>query len=151
MAMTLIDEALAAGARQYKACHVLGISCRTLRRWQAGADGLADKRCGASGCSNHALTDEEKTEIVAVCNSPEYQSLPPSQIVPDLADKGQHLASVATFYRVLHDFNQANRRGKAESPKKVPKPKALMTKKPNMLWSWDITFLLENKELRYVK
>ena len=112
MAMTLIDEAVQAGARQYKACHVLGISCRTLRRWQAGVDGLGDKRRGASGCGKHALTDEEKAEIVAVCNSPEYQSLPPSQIVPDLADKGQYVASVATFYRILHERNQLNRRGK---------------------------------------
>ena len=61
--------------------------------------------------------------------------------MPDLADKGQYVASVATFYRVLHDFNQANRRGKAESPRKVTKPKAFMARKPNMLWSWDITFL----------
>ena len=131
MAMTLIDEAVAAGARQSRACGVLGISCRTLRRWRAGVDDPGDKRRGASGCSNHALTVEEKAEIVAVCNSPEYQSLPPSQIVPDLADKGQYVASVATFYRVLHDFNQANRRGKAESPRVVTKPKAWMATKPN--------------------
>jgi hypothetical protein len=122
MAMTLIEEAVTAGARQSHACGVLGISCRTLRRWQAGVDDLADKRRGGSGHANHALTVEEKAEIVAVCNRTEYQSLPPSQIVPDLADKGQYLASVATFYRVLHERNQVNRRGKAEPPRHIPKP-----------------------------
>jgi hypothetical protein len=35
MAIVLIDEAAAAGARQHKACEVLGIAGRTLRR--AGA------------------------------------------------------------------------------------------------------------------
>ena len=141
MAMTLIDEAVAAGARQSRACGVLGISCRTLRRWQAGVDDLGDKRRGASGYADHALTDEEKAEIVAVCNSPEYQSLPPSQIVPSLADKGQYLASVASFYRVLHEHNQVNRRGKAEPLREVLKPRAWMATKPNEVWSWDITFL----------
>jgi len=141
MAMTLIDEAVAAGARQSRACGVLGVSCRTLRRWQASVDGLCDRRRGASGCSSHALTEQEKAEIHAVCNSAEYQSLPPSQIVPSLADKGQYLASMASFYRVLHEFNQANRRGKAEPPREVPKPTAWIATKPNEVWSWDITFL----------
>ena len=136
MAMILIDEAVAAGARQSRACGVLGVSCRTLRRWQAAVDGLGDRRRGASGCSSHALTEQEKAEIHAVCNSAEYQSLPPSQIVPSLADKGQYLASMASFYRVLHEFNQANRRGKAEPPKEVPKPTAWIATKPNELWSW---------------
>jgi putative transposase len=141
MAMTLIDEAVTAGARQRLACGVLGLSCRTLRRWQAAVDDLADKRRGASGCTNHALTEQEKLEIVEVCNKPQYQSLAPSQIVPMLADDGQYIGSVATFYRVLHDVNQANRRGKARPPRVVPKPKACTASRPNLLWSWDITFL----------
>ncbi len=119
---------------------VLGISCRTLRRWQAGVDNLADKHRGASGNDDHALTDDGKAEIEAVCNRHEYQSLPRSQIVPDLADKGQYLASVATFCRVLHDFNQANRRGNAQPPREVPKPMALIAGKPNEVWSWYIAF-----------
>ena len=139
--MTLIDEAVEAGARQRLACGVLGISCRTLRRWQAAASDLADKRRGASGCTTHALTEEERLDIVEVCNKPQYQSLAPSQIVPMLADEGQYFGSVASFYRVLHDFHQANRRGKAHPPRVVPKPKAWVASKPNCLWSWDITFL----------
>lgn len=137
MAIILIGEAVTAGARQSRACGVLGISCRTLRRWQAGVDDLADKRRGGSGHADHALTEEEKDEIVAVCNRSGYESLPPSQIVPDLADKGQYLASVATFYRVLHERNQASRRGKAEPPRAVPKPKAWVATRPNEVWSWD--------------
>jgi putative transposase len=137
MAISLIDEAVTAGARQGRACGVLGVSCRTLRRWHASVNDLADKRRGTSGCTAHALTEEERLEIVQACNQPQYQSLPPSQIVPMLADEGQYLASVATFYRVLHDFSQANRRGKAQPPRVVPKPKACLARKPNVLWSWD--------------
>lgn len=46
MAMTLIAEAVRAGARQSKACAVLGLTCRTLRRWGA-AESLIDRRKGA--------------------------------------------------------------------------------------------------------
>ena len=34
MAIDLIDEAVTAGARQHKACRVIEIDSRTLRRWQ---------------------------------------------------------------------------------------------------------------------
>ena len=81
MAIVLIDEAVAAGARQHKACEVLGITSRTLRRWRR-ADSLQDRRKGAPRTCPHALTDEEKQTIVATCNLPQYQSLPPCQIVP---------------------------------------------------------------------
>src|SRR5690606_20189860 len=43
MAMVLINEAVQAGARQSKACAVLGLTCRTLRRWRA-AESLIDRR-----------------------------------------------------------------------------------------------------------
>src|SRR5690606_29333023 len=114
-----IAEAVHAGARQSEACAVLGLTCRTLRRWRA-ADSLIDRRKGASRkpC-RHALTAGEKEDILAACNSPEYQSLPPSQIVPRLADKGFYLASESTFYRVLREHGQANRRGRAQPPRTV--------------------------------
>ncbi len=41
--MSLIDETVASGARKHKACEILGISLRTLQRWQIRlADGRAD-------------------------------------------------------------------------------------------------------------
>lgn len=135
--MTLIDEAVTAGARRHKACEVLGITGRTLRRWRA-AKSLADGRKGAIRACPHALSDEEKEQIVTVCNSPEYKSLPPSQIVPRLADHGVYLASESSFYRVLREHAQANRRGRAEAPRVVAKPKAWAATAPNQVWSWDI-------------
>ncbi|KXW57028.1 hypothetical protein FEMY_24550 [Ferrovum myxofaciens] len=32
--MKLIDETVEAGARRHKACEILGLSLRTLQRWQ---------------------------------------------------------------------------------------------------------------------
>ncbi|MFT5933209.1 MAG: putative transposase [Hydrogenophaga sp.] len=38
---------------------------------------------------------------LAVLSSEEFKDLPPSQIVPRLADKGKHVASESTLYRLL--------------------------------------------------
>lgn len=140
MAMTLIAEAVNAGARQYKACEILGITDRTLRRWHR-ASRLADQRKGAPRTIPHALSDEERAAIVDICNQPDYQSLPPSQIVPRLADEGRYLASESSFYRVLKEHDQCHRRGRAQTPRAVSKPKALAAAMPNQVWSWDITYL----------
>lgn len=140
MAIQLIDEAVVAGARCHKACDVMGISTRTLRRWRL-AESLTDARKGAPRTCPHALTDAQKKEIVAVCNQPEHQSLPPSQIVPMLADQGIYLASEASFYRVLREHDQHHRRGRTNPPRKVAKPKAWKATAPNQVWSWDITYL----------
>lgn len=141
MAITLIDDAVGAGARQHKACDVLGITCRTLRRWRS-AETLIDGRKGAARKpSSHALSPEEKRQIIAVCNDSDYQSLPPSQIVPRLADQGIYLASESSFYRVLRAHGQANYRGYAQAPSVMEKPQAWTATAPGQVWSWDITFL----------
>ena len=125
MAIQLITEAVACGARSHKACGVLGISCRTLRRWSEASHELSDRRGQAARGRIHpqALTLEEKQAIVQVCNTPEHASLPPSQIVPRLADQGQYLASESSFYRVLKEHGQVNRRGKHSCPKRWLCPK----------------------------
>ncbi|GAB1387742.1 hypothetical protein MASR1M59_28900 [Melaminivora sp.] len=138
MAITVIDEAMRAGARQHKACAQLGVSSRTLRRWRSRQ---ADARKGAVKQCPQALSEDERQRIIAVCNTPEHQSLPPSQIVPRLADAGVYIASESSFYRVLRAHGQAQRRGRARTPRKVSRPQALRATAPNQVWSWDITYL----------
>jgi len=140
MAIELINEAVSAGARQHKACAVLGLSCRTLRRWQAAPGDLEDKRGQARHHRPQALSAAEKEAILNVCNTPAYQSLPPSQIVPKLADQGIYMASESSFYRILKASSQLNHRGNAKAPYPHPKPLALVAYAPNEVWSWDITY-----------
>lgn len=145
MAMDLIDEAVEAGARQFKACEVLEIDLRTLQRWRALAEEkrLADRRKGAATERTPAnkLSDEERQWILATCRQPEFQSLPPSQIVPRLADKGEYIASESSFYRVLREADQVHQRGRAQGPRTPAKPEGFQATGPNQVWSWDITFL----------
>ncbi|MGB5464988.1 MAG: IS3 family transposase [Sedimenticolaceae bacterium] len=146
MAIELIDEACAAGARQTRACAVLEIDVRTLRRWQQqqrDEQRLVDRRreTAADRVPANKLSPEERARILDVCNAPAYQSLPPSQIVPRLADDGEYLASESTFYRVLREVDQQHRRGRAQAPRQVPKPRGYKAEGPNQTWSWDITYL----------
>ncbi len=76
-----------------------------------------------------------------MCHLPEYTSLPPSQIVPNLLDKGIYHASESSFYRILKEAGQMNHRGRAKAPKKVSKPTSYIATQANRVWSWDITYL----------
>jgi transposase InsO family protein len=146
LAINLIDEAVTAGARCIKACAVLEIDVRTLQRWKkalAEQDSLEDRRKAAAAERTPAnmLSDAERAAILTVCNQVEFQSLPPSQIVPRLADKGEYVASESSFYRVLREADQVHRRGRSNPPRAVSKPEGFLATGPNQVWSWDITFL----------
>lgn len=146
MAIQLIDEAHKAGARQSKACAVVGITCRTLRRWRQNLHtrgALTDLRqiTATERTYPQSLTAQEREAVLNACNRPEFRSLPPSQIVPVLADRGEYLASESTFYRLLRAADQGARRGRAKAPRAVPKPRACQATGPNQVWSWDITYL----------
>lgn len=141
-AVDLIDEATANGARQFRACEVLGVSERTYIRWKNPNTPLEDQRPHVKRKEPaNKLTKEERNEIVKVATSDKYKSLPPSQIVPRLADEeGLYIASESTMYRVLKENNLQHHRGRVSKPTKRP----LSTHKaiePNQVWMWDITWL----------
>jgi len=141
----LVHEAIHAGARKGKACEVLDLPVRTFNRWEERLKNnqLSDQRQAAAAGRTPAnkLTEREQEQILDTCHQPGYVSLPPSQIVPRLADEGIYLASESSFYRVLRKADQVHRRGRATPPKTIAKPKGYLATGPNQVWSWDITFL----------
>ncbi len=140
MAIELIDEAMGHGARQSRACEVVGIDRRTYQRWQR--TGLSDRRQVIEKRSPaNKLDEEERQAIIAVCNTEEFRSQSPKQIVPALADRGIYLASESTFYRVLRAEDMLHHRGRARQPATTGKPRACVATAPNQVWSWDITYL----------
>ena len=141
-AVELIEEAVDAGASPQRACGELDISLRTYKRWCGGGEVKTDGRADAKRPEPaNKLNPEEREQILETCNQEVYQSLPPSQIVPALADKGLYIASESSFYRVLKEADQLHRRGKAQARKEVSKPEAYKAIAPNQVWSWDITYL----------
>ncbi|QTL97811.1 IS3 family transposase [Iocasia frigidifontis] len=140
-AVKLINEAKENGARLEPACQELGISSRTYQRWTQDDSVKKDQRpLIERDTPKNKLTDEERKEIIKVANSKEFADLPPSQIVPKLADQGKYIASESTFYRVLNEEKLNTHRSKSKEPVKREIPTHIATA-PNQVWTWDITWI----------
>jgi len=135
-----INQAQNSGAKQSKACEIIGLSVRTLQRWRTSVSGQ-DGRIEARHCPPNKLTDLERQQIINIANAKGFASLPPGKIVPKLADQGKYLASESTFYRVLRAADQLNHRQKSKPARKIAKPKSLTATAPNQIYTWDITWL----------
>ncbi len=123
--------------RRHKACEVLGISCRALRRW-CTTEYLSNGRKGARRECLQVLTEAHHKAVVGVCDQPK-SSPSPLQIMPVLADRGRYLASESTFYRILREHDQDHRRSLVKPSRTVAEPKAWAATDSNQVWSWDIT------------
>lgn len=138
----LINEAVTAGARRAKACAALEISDRTLRRWTKDGQIHADRRPLVPRPEPaNKLSAAECAAVLEVCNSKEFASLPPSQIVPKLADQGRYLASESSFYRILRADGQQHHRGRAKPPVRRKPPTSYQASAPCEVWTWDITWM----------
>lgn len=138
-----IEMAIEAGARQQAACDIMGIATTTYRRWKPvhAKTVLVDQRPIASRPPPaNQLSELERERILSVCNEPQYSHLPPSQIVPKLADKGIYIASESSFYRVLKSQGQLHHRGRARA-KQTHTPTTHVASYANDVWMWDITYL----------
>ncbi len=134
-----IREAMVMGARLMVALGKAQISLRTWRRWQHNRE---DKRPSAPRLApKNRLSIEEEQRILTLCHQAEYASLPPSQIVPRLADKGIYLASESTFCRVLHRQGEAHRRGRQRTTQRTRQVTTWKAVRANQVWTWDITWL----------
>lgn len=60
------------------------------------------------------LSKEEYQSVLNVINNVEFADLPPSQIVPALADRGVYIASESTMYRILRKENMQCHRGRSK-------------------------------------
>ncbi len=98
--ITLVRDAINSGARQDRACAVIRLGERTLQRWQVDQT-LGDQRPYRIQKPSKKLSLLERKHVLTVANSDEFGSLPPSQIVPILAGRGEYIASESTFYRIL--------------------------------------------------
>ena len=97
--LAALTEAQQTGARLRAACAVIGISARTVARWQRRPN-VADGRRGPRRRPANVLTPAEAAQVLTVMTSARYGHLSPKQLVPRLADAGVYLASESTMYRL---------------------------------------------------
>jgi putative transposase len=141
-AALLIEESVTAGARRFKACTEMEISARTLRRWTQGGQVQADQRPLVQRPeSRNKLSAEERAAVLAACNCDEFANLPPSQIVPRLADQEQYLASESSFYRIPRAHEQQQHRGRAKPSVRRKPPTSFKAAGPCEVWTWDIAWM----------
>lgn len=138
--MMAVDEAQRAGARLASCCQIIELGERTIQRWRKDRD-AQDMRMGPKTEPRNKLCKRERALVLAIMNRPEFRDLPPSQIVPRLADMGQYVASESTMQRLLRAEGQATHRGPKRPPRKSTKPKEKVATGPGQLLSWDITYL----------
>lgn len=138
--ISLIKKACQNGARKALACGIVGITVRTLQRWLK-ADTLRDKRLDRGVIPANKLSEFERRQILSIANELTFATLPPSKIVPLLADEGRYIASESSFYRVLKEAKQLTHRQNSRPNTATNKPQAHVATQPNEIYSWDITYL----------
>lgn len=143
-----VNQAKADGARQNKACEILGMSTKTLQRW-ISAQVKQDKRQSVKRQPKNKLSEFERKRVIKCCNQPQYAHLPPAKLVAKWADDGFYLASESTVYRLLKAHKQLAHRQSSGLKKKLNKPRAYKATGPNQVYSWDITYLPSPIKGRY--
>lgn len=88
----------------------------------------------------NALTAEERQAVLDALHAPAHADLPPAQVWARLLDDGVYLASISTMYRLLRSCGESRDRRRTRVHPARSKPE-LVAKKPNDVWSWDITKL----------
>lgn len=136
MIRTLIQEAVDAGARRWRACQVLGLSVRTVERW---GDNNDDGRHGPNHVPANKFSEPERQKAIAVLTSPEFRDQSPKQIVPMLATRGVYVGSESTLYRILAAENMLHHRSAVRPA--MARPNEYTADGPMQLASWDITYL----------
>lgn len=87
-----------------------------------------------------ALSDDERSEVLAICHEPRFVDLAVPQVHARLLDEGRYLCSTRTMYRTLAACGEVRERRDQLRRPVYAKPELLATA-PNQVWSWDITRL----------
>jgi putative transposase len=91
--------------------------------------------------SPRALSAAERTAVLALLHEPRFVDLAPAEVYATLLDEGLYLCSERTMYRVLAANQEVRERRNQLRHPPYAAPE-LLARRPNELWSWDITKLL---------
>lgn len=131
MIIELIDEAVAGGAPFGRACVSVGLAPTTVSRWKTNPE-AEDARRGPNTPPANALSEEERSTVVALLNAKEHSSMSPATLVPHLATLGIYVASEATMYRIARKQKLLGTRGRAR-PRTKQRPREAVATGPNQV------------------
>ena len=119
-------------------CGAFGIARASFYRWLDRQRGNEDAERGRR--SARRLTEGERRDVLAVLHDLSYVDLSPGQVVARLLDEGRYLCSERTMYRILSEADEVRERRNQLRHPSYQKPE-LVARRPNEVWSWDITKL----------
>ena len=150
----LIAEAQVAGLTTQRACEVIGLSPRTLQRWQA-ADPSHSRAPGVAGAPiagvpvtrrprpYNALTAHEAATIVALIQSPKHADASCRELALALeyGPFPTYVSHVTVWeYQCALQCNGPRGRQVAQGRHRTA-PDTDWVNGPNQLWDWDVTYL----------
>jgi len=86
------------------------------------------------------LSESERETVLDVLTSPRFVDMAPKSVFATLLDEGVYHCSASTFYRILNANEQVRERRNQLTHPEYSKPE-LLAKRPNEVWTWDITDL----------
>ena len=89
----------------------------------------------------NALTEQEKQRVLDLLHSERFIDKTPYDVYYELIDKGLYYCSPRTMYRILAKHDETTDRRMQQNHRDAVKPE-LIARRPNEVWSWDITKLL---------
>ena len=102
---------------------------------------MDDTRKGSVKHVHRKLSKSERNACYQILMQPRFRDMTPAQIVATLFDENTYYASESTLYRILREHNANIRRTETRSPRRHEAPPELVARRPNQIWSWDITWL----------
>src|SRR5213596_3156463 len=91
--------------------------------------------------SPRALSSGERDAVLALLHEPLFVDHAPAEVYASLLDAGQYLCSERMMYRLLAEHAEVRER-RDQLRHAVYAAPELLARRPNELWSWDITKLL---------
>jgi putative transposase len=117
-------------------CAALGLPRATYYRRRQPARARPQRRR-----SPRALSVEERATVLDTLHEPRFVDLAPAEVYATLLDEGRYLCSERTMYRFLAAHDEVRERRNQLRHPCYAAPE-LLARRPNELWSWDITKLL---------
>jgi len=121
-----------------KACLALGVARVSAYRFFRRKDNPAPPKAPAK--PERSLSEDERQHVLDMLNSERFVDMPPAEVYATLLDEGVYLCSIRTMYRILEENNEVRDRRNQARHTDYEKPE-LLARRPNELWSWDITKL----------
>ena len=120
------------------ACHAVGVSPATIYRRRRPS---APRPVRPRAPSRRALSAPEREAVLAELHSERFVDSAPAAVWATLLDEGRYLASERTMYRLLASEHGPARERRAQLQHPPYAAPELLAKRPNELYSWDITKL----------